>query len=362
MTLRKSISVWILGFLTFLTALCSFAVTIYWINEGPNFILRPLLFAGIISDLVGDLTVQLYLWALLTATFVFFGLTCLFAYKKAPPDPEMLRMFVKIGGNLVALKTNQDGMATELSERIETGKQISREYFKKIDTNFEQSKEEMFTALHNHEKIIQKSRRELSSIFGTKLAKSRDEMLSVLRKQEKTMDETRFLNKQSASALKEQVTELDNIQIRLDKIAQKIDYKTQPKLKSKDAPEKIKGIGPRLVKELKQMGVANVGELITADPLVIEKETRLSKEKAERLQATAQLLMIPSIDEIDAELLLDAEITSRRELADQELVQLSRKVSDITKTYVADGKISENEKPTMEEFSSWIRMAKYQLQ
>ena len=186
MTLRKSISVWILGFLTFLAALCSFAVTIYWINEGPNFILQPLLLAGMISDLVGDLTVQTYLWALLTATFIFFGLTCLVGYKKAPPDPEMLRMFVKIGGNLAALQSNQEGMATELSERIETGKQISREYFKKIDTNFEQSKEEMFTALHNHEKVIQKSRRELSSIFGTKLAKSREELLSVLRKQEKT--------------------------------------------------------------------------------------------------------------------------------------------------------------------------------
>jgi len=218
MTLRKSISVWILGFLTFLAALCSFVVAIYWVNNGPNFILRPFLLSGIIPDLLGDLTVQTYLWALLTTTFIFFGFTCLVGYKKAPPDPEMLRMFVKIGGNLATLKNNQESMTTELSERIENGKQISREYYKKIDTNFDQSKEEVFTELRNQAKIIQTSRRELSSVFGTKLAKNREEMLSVLRKQEKTIDETRFLNKQSASALKEQVTELDNIKIRPDKI------------------------------------------------------------------------------------------------------------------------------------------------
>ena len=79
---------------------------------------------------------------------------------------------------------------------------------------------------------------------------------------------------------------------------------------------------------------------------------------AARLQATAQLGIIPCVDENDAEMLVDAEVTSLRELADQDLVQLGRKIKEIASTYVEEGKISEDEKPTIEEISSWIRMAK----
>ena len=68
--------------------------------------------------------------------------------------------------------------------------------------------------------------------------------------------------------------------------------------------------------------------------------------------------MIPGVDENDAELLVDAGITSRRELADQDLVQLSRRISEIAKTYIEEGKVSKEENPTIEEISSWIRIAK----
>ncbi len=96
-----------------------------------------------------------------------------------------------------------------------------------------------------------------------------------------------------------------------------------------------------------------------ADPAIIDEKTRVSRDMAERLQATAQLRMIPSVDENDAEMLVDAGITSRKKLADQDLVQLSRKISEIAKTYIEEGKISEDENPTIEEVSSWIRMARY---
>ena len=132
----------------------------------------------------------------------------------------------------------------------------------------------------------------------------------------------------------------------------------QPRLKSQDNPEEIKGIGPRLGEELRALGITNVGELITAEPSLIDEKTRASRDMAERLQATAQLLMIPGVDENDAEMLVDAGVTSRRELADQDLVPLSRKIREIAKTYLEEGKISEDEKPTIEEISSWIRMAK----
>jgi len=69
------------------------------------------------------------------------------------------------------------------------------------------------------------------------------------------------------------------------------------------------------------------------------------------------LQMIPDIADSDAELLAEAGIRSRKELADQDLIQLSRKVGEIAKIYVDQGKISKDEYPTIEEISSWIRMA-----
>ena len=79
----------------------------------------------------------------------------------------------------------------------------------------------------------------------------------------------------------------------------------------------------------------------------------------ERLQAMAQLLMIPGVDENDSELLVDAGITSRRELGDQDLIQLSRRISEVVKTNIEQGKVSNDASPTIEDISSWIKMARY---
>jgi predicted RecB family nuclease len=68
--------------------------------------------------------------------------------------------------------------------------------------------------------------------------------------------------------------------------------------------------------------------------------------------------MVPGVDENDAELLLEAGVNSRRELAAQDLVSLSRKIGEITKAHIEEKNMSEDEKPTIEEISSWIRMAK----
>lgn len=108
---------------------------------------------------------------------------------------------------------------------------------------------------------------------------------------------------------------------------------------------------------MKSLGITSVRDFLTADSTLIGEKTRLSKETAENLQTMAQLLMVPGITETDAELLIGAGIRSRKELADQDLIQLSSRVGEIAKIYVNQGKISEDESPTIEEISSWIRMA-----
>ncbi|MDH5623469.1 MAG: DUF4332 domain-containing protein, partial [Candidatus Bathyarchaeota archaeon] len=208
------------------------------------------------------------------------------------------------------------------------------------------------------EKTMQKVHRDMVSTVETKVGETGGEMLGALKKQEATIREVGHLSKQGASTLMEQRAELEDVRIRLEKIEEKI-MPPEPRLKSQDNPEEIKGIGPRLGEELRAIGITNVGELIVADPALIDEKTRVSRDMAERLQATAQLRMIPSVDENDAEMLVDAGVTSMRELADQNLVQLGRKISEIAKTYIEEGKISKDENPTIEEVSSWIRMARY---
>jgi len=350
---KRGIAVWISGFLTFMAALGSFGTIIYWIRENRDFLIKPYL----VGEYIGPLRLEECFWISITATFIFLGLTCIIAYRRLPPDPEIVKMFVKVGGNLAVLRKTQEATAMELSEKLENNRATSEQLFKKAETNLENARKEMLDTLEKQEKTIQKVRHDMISTVETKVNETREEMLGMLEKQGTTIRKVESLSKLGADAIKKQRTELEDMRNRLEKIEGHL-MPPQPRLKSQDNPEEIRGIGPRLGEELKSIGITNVGELIMADPAIIDEKTRASREMAERLQATAQLLMIPSVDENDADLLLEAGITSRKELAAQDMVPLSRKIGEITKAYIKEGKISKNEKPTIEEISSWIKMAK----
>lgn len=359
MPVKRGVAIWISGFLTFLAALSLIAVVVYWTRPDVNLnsVLKPYLVGDIISSLIGDSRVETYFWMSLVATFIFLGITCIIAYRKLPPDPEIVKMFVKVGGNLAALKKTQEITATELAGNIENSKIASQELFKKTETDLENAKKETLAAMEKQDEKMQKVRRDMISTFETKFSETREEMSGALKKQETEIRQVGRLNKQGAATLKEQRAELEDIKIRLQKIEEEM-MPPQPRLKSQDNPEDIKGIGPRLGEELRAIGITNVGEFIIADPVIVDEKTRLSLDMAERLQATAQLMMIPGVDENDADLLVDAGITSKRRLADQDLVLLSRKISEIAETYIKEEKMSKDEKPTIEEISSWIKMAK----
>jgi len=350
---KRGIAVWISGFLTFLAALNSLGAVIYWITRGRNSVVTPYL----IDEYTGKLRTETYFWISIITTFIFLGLTCIIAYRRLPPDPEIVKMFVKVGGNLAVIRKIQETTAMELSEKVENNRTTSEQLFKKAETNLENVKKETLDTLGKQEKAMQKVRRDMISTVETKVNETREEMLGILEKQGTTIRKVEGLSKVGAEDIKKQRTELEDMRNRLEKIEGQM-VPPQPRLKSQDDTEEIRGIGPRLKEELKSIGITNVGELIMADPFTIDEKTRVSREMAERLQATAQLLMVPGLNEDDAELLLEAGVTSRKELAAQDLVPLSRKIGEITKTYIEEKKMSEDEKPTIEEISSWIRMAK----
>lgn len=130
------------------------------------------------------------------------------------------------------------------------------------------------------------------------------------------------------------------------------------KVTSQTKLEKVKGIPPRLATKLSQMKTTNVSELLAADPASLAEKAAELVETIANVQAKAQLLMVPSIDEKDAELLVKFGITSRKELANQDNVQLYKGIVGVAKTYVEQGKLSARKIPTVEDVSSWIRQAR----
>ena len=165
------------------------------------------------------------------------------------------------------------------------------------------------------------------------------------------------MNEESNKKVKNQLSELEEIKLKLD-IIERNSSPNPASLKSVQNSESIKGIGPALASELRMLGINSVGEFLTTNPEFIGEKTRISKEMAENLQAIAQLMMIPGVELNDAELLLESGIKTRKELAAQDLIPLSRKIGEIVKNGIDQGKITKDEIPTIEKISSWIRMAR----
>ena len=353
MVAKRGITVWISAFATFLAILSSFAMVILLINEGAGSIVKPY----IIGSIAGDLSVESYLWISVTTTFIFLGITCIIAYRKQPPKPEIIKMFLKVGGNLAALRNAQEASVTEMADQMEYDRKVNRKFFNKVNSNFEETNKETLALLAEQRKTIKKARLDMISTIEKKTDETGEKMSADLKKQGTVMIGVKRLSEEGATALKKQRAELEDIKLRLGRIEGNM-VPTQAKLKSLDEAEDIKGIGPALGKELSGLGITSVGEFLTTDPVIIGEKTRVSQEMAENLQAMAQLMMIPGVDANDAEILIDAGIKSRRELMDQDLIQLSRKVGEIARIYVDQGKISKDEYPTIEEISSWIRMAR----
>lgn len=384
---KRKIIIWIFAFATFLAILSSVSMSVLLINEGASSVVRPYIIGDLIGSITGDLSVEFYLWISVTATFIFLGITCIMALSK-PLDAEIFGMLLNVEGNLENLRTThennmeylrttQENTLTEMSSGLERSLRTNQRFFSGVNSKVEDINKEMLSVLEGQGRLIKKSGHDLISVLENKVDKTGKKLSNDLEEQQKVMKRVNLLSKvgatalmeqgkvmmgikqlsqNGAEALKKQKAELKEIKVRLEKIEEKI-MPIQAKLKSVDNPEDIKGIGPTLGKELRGLGITSVGEFLTTDPTIIGEKTRVSQEMAYNLQTFAQLLMIPGIDENDAELIIGAGIKSRKELAAQDLIQFSRKVGEIAKNYIDEGKISKDEYPTIEEIYSWIRMA-----
>jgi predicted flap endonuclease-1-like 5' DNA nuclease len=331
MAVKRGMIVWLSAFATFLAILSSFGMAVIVVNQGADTIVNPY----VLGSILGNLAAGTYLWICITSTCILLGITFIMAYRKQPPDPEIVKMFLKVGGNLAALRKAQEASITAVADQIEYGSKVNQKFFTKVNADLEENGKETLALLATQKRMIKKSRTDMISTIEQKTAETG----------------------QTISAdLKKERAELEEIKARIERIEGCM-LPTQAELKSLANPEDIKGIGPSLGKELRGLGINSVGDFLTTDPAVIGEKTRVSKEMAESLQSMGQLMMVPGVDANDAEILLEAGIKSRKALAGQDLIKLCRKVGKISKTYVDQGKISKEESPTIEEVSSWIRSA-----
>lgn len=315
----KGTRVWISAFLSFIAGLNVFNAVMLLTLQGSDFITE----FSIMDLKLGSVSALAYFLVSTITTFVLLGLTFFFLSQGLPADPDVLQRLSKVEASL-ALNTNMlENMQIGFFRRLEDNEKATDETLQKVKMSLDEARKETNDALEKQGKALQDAQKE---------------------------------NKKNTDILKKQATQVASVKKRLEKMEKAL---SPPKttLTSKSKIDAV-GVKPRLADGLKTMGIKNVGQFLTTDPAVIAGKTMELHETVTNLQAQAQLLMVPGIDANDAELLVKVGITSRKDLANQDPVQLCRAITNIANTYVEKGKMSASRVPTVDDVWSWIRSAK----
>jgi len=302
-TRRRGAAVWALAFLCFLAALNVFNAALKLTLQGINSTIEFSLFGSVI---LSNINIEVYFWVSIILTLVIFGVTVLVIYRGFPVDPEVLERLAKLEEKATLNANMLENTQMGFFRRFEENEKTTDDAVRKISLNLEEATKQ---------------------------------------------------SNENLAAVKKHMMELTEIRKGVEKMEKEL-APTKPKLASRSKTSSLKGVKPRLTKEMQAMGITNIGEFLTTDPVIIAQKSRETPETITNLQAMAQLMMVPGIDENDAELLVKVGVRSHRELANQDPVQLCKAVVGIVKAYVEQKKMSANRVPTVEDVSSWIRLAK----
>jgi len=368
-------AIWILGFFSFLAGLSAIHAIVLLANLGIDGTFQP----PLIGSLIGGIPVYVYLLISLIATFVFLGATSI----KTVTELSNKSLLNEINSKVDTLESGQqlqqkvleslqarvflvdeslDGMRKEVakafSKQGEEIKQVHTNLTNRFDTKLADAKNGITKQLSEQEEEMKQINTNLVNLFTKNLADVKGEMARQLGKIGNTMARNEQSSRRSAKAILKQMSEIADIKLKIEQLEEELAKMPKPQLTSQSNPEEVRGIGETTGNELREMGITNVGELVLTDPAVIAKKTSMTEKMVEKLQGRAQLAMVPGVKAKDMILLEEAGVTNRKELADQDPLELGRKINGVFKVYVEEGKISEAEKPTIEEIYSWVKFAK----
>ena len=164
--------------------------------------------------------------------------------------------------------------------------------------------------------------------------------------------------KNSMATITEQKNELAKIRLKLEKLERSI-FEPEPLIGSQNNVMDVKGIGYGKAAKLKEIGITNVGEFITAESEVVAEGMGSSEKTAEKLQGRAQLSMVPGVKKKYLFLLEGVNIRDRNSLSEQDPIELSKKINSVFEANVAKGRFSPVDKPTIEEIDSWVKFSRH---
>jgi hypothetical protein len=314
--------VWILAFLSFLAGVNVLNAVMLLTLPGGNF-LAEFSIGGLA---LGGVSVMVYFLISIIVTFMLLGSTVYFVFKGLPVDSDVLQRIARVETSL-AMNTNMlENTQMGFFRRLEENEKVTDEAFKKMRMDLEEARKETNAALEKQRKALQDVQKE---------------------------------SNENVAIIKKQANDIVTMKRRVAKIAKALS--TTPKTAKLRSNSKLDAVGevkPSLARGLKNLGVETVGQFLTMDPMVIAEKTMEPPDTVTSLQAKAQLLMVPGLKPNDAELLVKVGIASRKELANQDPVELCRTLVGIANVYVEQGKMAANQVPTIDDVWSWIKLAK----
>jgi len=334
---------WVLGLLT-LVAVLSVFNAIVQLNLYGN---GATTYFGILDATLGSLNVEAYFWMSVIIMFLLFTATCFSIYRGLPLEPQIMQRIAKVEESLAANTNMLENTQIGFFRKLEDAEKMNDEAFRKITSNLEETRKEVADTLDKQKTALLTIGKETQENTDN-VKKQAAELIRI----KKTIEDSSNRNTEN---VKKQATELSKIKKTIEDLGNQNNGK--PKLTGQTKIQDFRTVTPSQAAKLSGIGITNVSELLAMDSTSIAEKTGDLPENIARSQAQAQLLMVPGIDEKHSELLVKCGVTSRRELANQDPVQLYRGLVGIAKTYVDQGKMPASKVPTIEDVSSWIKQA-----
>lgn len=380
----KGIIIWILGFFSFLAGSNVINAVIMWFNLGPEGTFTPYLLGG----LTGAIPVYVYLLISVIATLAFFGVTSHMVVSELSNTDQMRtiaenmnrlessqqsqqktleglqdKMLVIEGSLERARNEFSKGLSEQgdaINQSLETGRQTHQKLLEALQNQvvfLDESLTGVKKGLSGQTKKIEEVNANLADKFGLQITDVKETVTKQLGEMENALAQHEQRQKKTATGITKQRAEIAEIKLKLEKVEDEL-AKPKPLLSSQSNVEDVNGIGPKKGIELKEIEIANVGEFIMADPKVVAEKTGSSEKTVEKLQRRAQLSMVPGLKDKGIFLLEEVGVTDRKSLAEQDPIELSKKINGIFKINVEKKKVAEEDKPTIEEIDSWVKSAK----
>ena len=379
----KGITIWILAFFSLLGGANVINATLMWFDLGPEFLFTPYL----LGSLTGQIPVYLYLLLSVLITFAFLAGLAHKLVSDLSPEDKMRALYESMvrleSGHQIHQKTLQDfqDKLYSIEESLERNVELSRNQseqgenmLRNLETGYQANQtalEDLTDRVCAIDEILRSGRVEtieqpiggeqVTAVVEDKitpqLADIKEDLAKQLIEMENAMAQQKQIQKNAAKTISKQKTEIAGLQSKLEKLENEISQ-PKPVLTSQNDVKAISGIGPKTKTILKKMGIVNVGDLLIADAPAVAEKVGTAEKNVEKMQKQAQLLMVPGLSKKHVVLLAAVDVNDRKSLAEQDPIELSKKINGIFKATMEKGKVSKEDKPTIEELNSWIKFVK----